>query len=83
MFHMHLIGLLTFELLTLIAAVFLAIYIKKQELNNWLRHLSKVILVALHIVIVATVLHAVINHFAGHGNMTDHPNTIGHHPQHH
>lgn len=83
MLHLHLIGLLTFEFLTLIAAVFLAIYIKKQQLDNWFRHLSKIILVALHVIIVATILHAVIHHFAGHGNMTDHHNMMEHHQKHH
>ena len=83
MLHLHLIGLLTFEFLTLIASVFLLIYVNKQELDKWLRHLSKVIVIAIHIIIVATIIHAVIHHFAGHGNISDHKNMMEQHSGHH
>lgn len=73
MLHLHLIGLLTFEILALIAAVFLLIYVNKQELNKWYRHVSKTIVVILHVIILATFIHAIVHHFhAGHNEGTYH-----------
>lgn len=61
--HLHLIGLLTFEILTLIAAFFLLIYVNKQQLNKWYRHISKTIVIILHVIILATFIHAIVHHF--------------------
>lgn len=63
MLHLHLAGLLTFELLALIAAVFLKIYIDRYFPEKWYRHFSKIILVVLHILLVATITHGVVHHF--------------------
>ena len=68
MLHLHLIGLLTFEILALIAAVFLLIYVNKQELNKWYRHISKTIVVILHVIILATFIHAIVHHFHARHN---------------
>ena len=70
MFHLHLIGVLTLEMLALTAAAFLFMYASKQA-DKWFRHLSKVLVVIMHIIIVATVTHAIIHHFSnGAGNDT-------------
>lgn len=81
MFHLHLAGLLTFELLALIAAVFLRIYIDRHSLGKWYRHFSKVVLVMLHLILVATIVHGIIHHFHSghhtppyHNGMEQHPN---------
>ena len=88
MIHLHLIGLLTFELLTLIAAFFLLIYVNKQQLGKWYLHFSKTILVILHVIILATFIHGIVHHFHGghkgefHHNMLyekHHPMGEGHH----
>lgn len=63
MLHLHLIGLLTFEILTLIAALFLLIYVNKQQLDKWYRHISKTIVIILHVIILATFIHALVHHF--------------------
>lgn len=65
MIHLHLIGLLTLQFLVLIAAVFLVIYLKKQELHKCYNHLAKGILIALHVLIIATFVHGLIFHFSG------------------
>jgi len=83
MLHLHLIGLLTFQFLALIAAVFLAIYIKRHQLDKWFRHLSNIILVALKIIIVATIVHLVIHHFTGHACKADHHKMKEHCEKHH
>ena len=69
MFHLHLIGLLTFQFVALTAAIFLLVYLRKQEVENWYRHVSKGIVVTLHILIIVTLIHAVIHHFHGGENM--------------
>jgi hypothetical protein len=67
MLHLHLIGLLTFELLTLIGALFLLIYINKQQLGKWYRFTGKAIVIALPVIIIATVIHGIAHHFTdGH-----------------
>jgi len=66
MIHLHLIGLLTFQFLTLIASLFLLIYVKKHQLNKWFLHFSKAIVIAMHIIIIATFIHAIVHHASGH-----------------
>lgn len=63
MLHLHLILLLTIELLALIAALFLLIYINKQQLSKWYLHAGKAIVASLHIIILATFIHAIAFHF--------------------
>ena len=84
MIHLHLIGLLTFELLTLIAAFFLLIYVNKQQLDKWYRHFSKAIIVAIHIIIIATFIHAIVHHFhGGHDENFNHQQMLEQHMGHH
>ena len=68
MLHLHLIGLLTFEILTLIAAFFLLIYVNKQQLGKWYRHAGKTIVIILHIIILATFIHGIVHHFIDRHN---------------
>ena len=63
MFDTHFLTLLTLELLALIAALFLLIYVNKQSLGKWYRHLSKTIIITLHVIIAATIIHGVFYHF--------------------
>jgi hypothetical protein len=63
MLHLHLIGLLTLEILTLIAAFFLLSHVNKQELGKWYRHASKTIVVIIHVFILATFIHGIVHHF--------------------
>lgn len=63
MLHLHLILLLTLEILTLIAALFLLIYVDKQQLSKGYRHVSKTIVVILHAIILATFIHGIVHHF--------------------
>lgn len=63
MLHLHLLLLLTFEILTLIAAFFLLIHVNKQQLSKWYRHAGKTIVVILHVIILATFIHGIVHHF--------------------
>ncbi|OFX30161.1 MAG: hypothetical protein A2X08_09800 [Bacteroidetes bacterium GWA2_32_17] len=83
MLHLHLIGLLTFEFLTLIAAFFLLIYVNKQQLDKWYRHFSKALVIALHIIIVATFIHGFVHHFqTGHLENLHHQELFEQHMNH-
>ncbi len=63
MLQLHLIGLLIFEILTLIAAFFLLIYVNKQQLGKWYLHFSKAIVIFLHVIILATFTLVIVHHF--------------------
>jgi len=73
MLHLHLLGLLSFEILALIAAFFLLIYVNTQQLGKWYRHFSKAIVIILHVIILATIIHPIVHHFhASHSEGFNH-----------
>lgn len=79
MFHLHLIGLLTLELIALVAVVFLIVYIDKHQLTSWYRKFSKAIFIVLNIIVIVTVVHAIIHHFhQGHHEGFPHHKTMMH-----
>jgi Mn2+/Fe2+ NRAMP family transporter len=79
MFHLHLIGRLTLEVIALIAAFFLLIYVNKHQLKNWYRKFSKAIFIIVNIIILVTFIHAIVHHFhQGHSEMFPHHKTIMH-----
>lgn len=69
MVHLHLLGLLTFEILVLLASFFFMAFVNKQGLEKKFQTAGKAITITMHVIIVATILHAIIHHFMGHGEM--------------
>jgi|GEM_PF-1051560 len=63
MIHIQILGLLTLQLLALTGAVALHIYVGKQQLAKWYSHISKTIVVLLHVFFFATVIHGIVHHF--------------------
>lgn len=60
--HFHLMGLITFEILVLIASVFLVLYVNIHLPGKWYKHLSRIILWAVHLILIITIVHGVIHH---------------------
>lgn len=80
MIYLHFIGLLTFEILVLIAAFAFKAYVEKNEPGKNFRHFSKATLIILHVLIALTIVHAVIFHFShGCGVGNDHMEMIKNH----
>lgn len=65
MLHLHLLGLLTFEIFVLLIAFFFLAYAKKNELEKRIQTAAKGIIITMHIVIAASIIHAIIFHFMG------------------
>lgn len=61
MFIFGFIGLLTLEVLALIAAIFLVIYVKKNELSKLYRFGSKFLLVLVHLFMIGTIAIAAMH----------------------
>jgi hypothetical protein len=62
MFPFHIIGLLSFQIIALIAALFFKSHVQRNELDKRFQRASKIILITVHILIVLTIAHAVIYH---------------------
>lgn len=75
MLHLHFlkIALITFEFLTLIASIFLLIYVNKHQLSKWYQYTSKGIITILSLIILSTFVHSVVYHFhKGHHGTANH-----------
>lgn len=62
MFPFHIIGLLTFQIIALIAAFFFKSHVQRQELDKRFQRASKFLLITIHVLIFLTLAHAVIYH---------------------
>lgn len=62
MFPFHITGLLTLQIIALIAAFFFKAHVQKHELDKRFQRASKFILIAVHVLIIITIAHAVIYH---------------------
>ncbi len=62
MFPFHIIGMLTLQLIALIAAFFFKSHVQRHELGKPFQRASKVILITVHVLIVLTIAHAVAYH---------------------
>jgi hypothetical protein len=62
MFPFHIIGLLTFQIIALIAAFFFKSHVQRHELDKRFQRASKIVLITVHILIGLTIAHAVIYH---------------------
>lgn len=79
MFHLHILGLLTVELASLIAAIALNLYINKQQAAKWYRNIAKGIVITLIVIIIATIVHVIIHHLhAGHSAIAGHQGITQH-----
>lgn len=68
MFPFHIIGLLTFQIIALIAAFFFKSHVQRHELDKRFQRASKIILITVHVLIFLTIAHLVVFHFI-HGCM--------------
>jgi hypothetical protein len=62
MFPFHIIGLLTFQIIALIAAFFFRSHVQRNELDKRFQRAGRFILIAVHVLIVLTIAHAVMYH---------------------
>ena len=58
-------GLISFEILVLIAALYLYVYISKQGMSKVYRYFVGTIAVAMIVIVAMTAMHS--RHYAGHG----------------
>lgn len=72
MFPFHIIGLLTLQLLALIGAFFFKSHVQRHELDKRFQRASRFLLIAVHVLIVLTVAHAVIYHLMHGCPMANH-----------
>lgn len=72
MIYMHIHGLLILEIIALIGSLFLLLYIKKNEIANWYKSVSKVIFFSIILIIAATIIHAIALHFGGYCEVGNH-----------
>lgn len=71
MFPFHIIGLLTLQFIALIGAFFFKSHVQRHELDKRFQHASKFLLVAVYVLIVLTIGHAVAYHLM-HGCLMSH-----------
>lgn len=72
MFPFHIIGLLTLQFIALIGAFFFKAYVEKHELGKRFQHASRFVLIAVHVLIALSIVHAVIFHFMHGCPMANH-----------
>lgn len=58
---MHFILIFSLQILVLIAAIFLKLYVQKNDSGKLYRIGSNVILVIVHVMLAATIVHAVMH----------------------
>lgn len=63
MFPFHIIGLLTFQIIALIAAFFFKSHVQRHELDKRFQRASKTVLITIHVLIFLTIAHLVVFHF--------------------
>ncbi len=69
MLHLHLLGLLSFEILVLLASFLFMAYVNKHGLERKFQLASKAIVITMHIVIAGTIIHGIIFHCMGNDHM--------------
>lgn len=62
---MHFIVIFSLQIIALIGAIFLKLYVQKNDFGKLYNFGSKFILVLVHLMLVATIVHAVMYHCCG------------------
>ncbi|TSJ47812.1 hypothetical protein [Fluviicola chungangensis] len=72
MFPFHVIGLLTLQFIALIGAFFFKAHVQRHELDKRFQRAGKFLVIAIHVLIVLTIAHAIIYHLHCGCPMTNH-----------
>jgi hypothetical protein len=81
MFPFHIIGLLTLQFIALIGAFFFKAHVQRHELDKRFQRAGKFLVIAIHVLIVLTIAHAVAYHVMHGCVITQHvgcSNTMNH-----